>query len=68
MTDRIHALTVTLEENIREDDIQPLIAAIMQLRGVLSVSPHVADVALHTATMRVKNDLRERLYKVIEEL
>ena len=65
---KIHALTVVLESNVDDDDMQPLIDAIMHIRGVLSVSPQVVDSSLWTATMRVKNEVREKLYKVIEEL
>ncbi len=43
MTDRLNALIVILEHDIREDDAEPIINAIQQLRGVLQVEPHVAD-------------------------
>ena len=43
MTDRYSSLTVVLERDIRDDDAEPLIAAIRQLRGVLRVVPKVAD-------------------------
>jgi len=45
MTDRFHTLTVTLEREIRDDDAEALIKAIMQLRGVLDVQGEVADYA-----------------------
>ena len=38
MTDRYNALIVVLEGNVRDDDAEPLLAAIRQLCGVLSVS------------------------------
>lgn len=46
MTNRIFALSVALTDNIREDDVQVLVAAIKLLRGVLSVETHVADITL----------------------
>lgn len=45
MTDRYYALTVVLEEALREDDAENLITAIKQLRHVRSVSPIVADLS-----------------------
>ena len=44
MTDRYNALTVVMEKDMRDDDAEALIAAIRQLRGVLSVSGNVADL------------------------
>lgn len=37
MTDRIRHLVVTLDRDVREDDLEALIAAIVQLRGISSV-------------------------------
>lgn len=38
MSDRYFALTVVLEQDIRDDDAEPLIAAIRQMRGVADVA------------------------------
>ena len=65
MTDRYYALTVVLERDIREDDAESLIDAIKMIRGVLDVTPHVSDRALHTAERRVRRDIEERLYAVL---
>ena len=48
MTDRIHALTVTLDADVREDDVEPIVNAIRQIRHVLSVDQHVSDISQHT--------------------
>ena len=61
MTDRVHALTVVLDRDIRTDDIEPLISAIKHLRYVADVTPHIVDHddilararARHEATTRV---------------
>lgn len=65
MTDRIKGLVVTLDHDIREDDCQPLIDAIRQLRGVLSVSASVAHGGDHMARERVRHELREKLLEVL---
>lgn len=43
MTVRYHSLTVALETNMRDDAAELLIAAILQLRGVVGVEGNVAD-------------------------
>ena len=65
MTDRFHSLTVALEVNIRDDDCQPLIDAIKQMRGVVDVSGNVADSTSWMAEARVKSDLAKKLYAVL---
>lgn len=65
MTARLNALTVVLEQDIREDDAEELISAIRMLRGVLSVESHVADHASRVAQQRARFDLEQKLWKVI---
>lgn len=65
MTDRYNALTVVLEKDIRDDDAEALLAAIRQLRGVLSVSGNVADMDDHIAQERVRHDLGQKLWDVL---
>jgi len=67
MTDRYYALTVALEEDIRDDDARAIIQAIAMIRGVLSVKGDVADTALYVAKMRESNRLSEKLWKVLKE-
>ncbi len=67
MTDKANALVVTLERDIREDDVQPLVDAIKQMRGVASVDLNIADMNEHVANMRVRLDLREKLFRVLEQ-
>ncbi len=65
MTDRIAGLTVVLETDIREDDAQPLIDAIAQLRGVLRVDRRVSDTDLHVAETRVREEYRRKLFDLL---
>lgn len=65
MTDRFNALTVVLEDNIREDDAQALIAAISQLRGVLKVAGNVADMNSYVATERARHEIGQKILDVI---
>jgi hypothetical protein len=65
MTDRIHALTVVLEKDFRDDDCQHIIDAIKMIRHVVSVEAHVSDLDTHTAYVRARADLGERLFRVL---
>jgi len=68
MTDRVSALTVVLEQDMREDDAVALVGAIKQLRGVMDVSMHVSDLTLHTATTRARLRIAAALWKALEEV
>ena len=65
MTDRYHTLTVVLERDIRSDDCEPLIEAIKQLRGVLSVTGIVSDMTAHMAKERARRELGDKLWDVL---
>jgi hypothetical protein len=65
MTDRIHSLTIVLERDIRMDDAQATIAAIEQIKGVLSVTPNVASIEDHIAFQRVRRELTEKIMEVV---
>jgi hypothetical protein len=65
MTDRISAVTVVLEQDIRDDDVQPLLDAIQMLKGVLSVTAHVADVSQEIARVRAQSALESKLWAAL---
>ena len=57
MTARVHSLTLVLDGDIREDDLEPLMHALRQFRLVVGVEKNVADAAgyayQHRADMRI---------------
>ncbi len=65
MTDRIFALTVILEKDIRADDVEALTNAISMFRGVLEVTKHVASPEAYTARVRARQELGEKLWAVL---
>jgi hypothetical protein len=67
MSDRYNCLTVVLEKDLKDEDAEPLIEAIKQFRGVLSVTPNVSDFPAHMAEERARNELREKLWRVLNE-
>ncbi len=65
MTDKFHSLTVVLEKDIREDDAEPIINAIRMVKGVLTATPHIADVNFTVAQSRARRELRKALAQLI---
>jgi len=65
MTDRIGALTVVLNEDIRSDDVEWITKAIMMIRGVASVDMHVVGVPDHMARARVRDEIESELRKAV---
>ena len=67
MTDRVNALVVTLDRDIRIDDVQHLVDAIRMLRGVMSVDENITDISDHVAEMRAKTEMNNKLMDIIRE-
>lgn len=67
MTDRLVALTVILDGQIRDDDAGPLIDAIRQLRGVLDVQPVVGDINAAWALENARSELRRKIWDALEK-
>ena len=65
MTDRYHSLTVALDKDVRQDDCQPLMDAICQMRGVIDVRGNVSGPDMHMGYLRAKNELSKKLWKVL---
>lgn len=65
MTDRFNTLTVVLEKDMRDDEAEALVAAIHQLKGVISVSGNVTQPGLYVAQERAKFELRNQIISVL---
>jgi hypothetical protein len=68
MTAKFNSLTIVLESDVREDDAQTLINAILMLKGVLSVEGNVPSFADYVAESRVKTEVRNRLFEIITSI
>jgi hypothetical protein len=62
MTDRIKGFVVTLDKDIRIDDVQPIMDAIKMIKGVIDVSPSVADSDDHMNRERVAHEFRSKFW------
>lgn len=67
MTDRVKGLTISLDEDIRVDDIEPLMNAIRCLCHVVDVTPLIADSSDWLARSRVDTEWREKLFELMKE-
>jgi len=63
--DRVNALTVVLDKDYREDDIQAMVDAISLFKGVITVKYDVAGPETYIAIQRAKNELRSRILDII---
>lgn len=52
MTDRIRHLTITLDDDMRDDDIKSIVSAIEHIRGVADVLPNIvsAEVSFRSSS------------------
>lgn len=67
MTDRLNALIVVLEKDVREDDIEATRKAIEQIKGVVSVQNNISDINYVVANSRVRQELTEKLFSIIKD-
>lgn len=66
MTDRIKALTVSLRADMRDDDCEAIVNAIMMIKGVTNVTKHVEDWEHILAIDDAKRSLTEKLWEVLK--
>ncbi len=65
MTDRINALTVVLDRDYRDDDVEAIVAAIRMVRGVVSVEQRVVSANDYIIRMRLVYELRNKLVEAV---
>ena len=68
MTDRIKGLTVSLTQDIRDDDCQPIIDAIRMIKGIEDVALHVTEIDDWMARKHVKGELRDIIFEWFKAL
>jgi hypothetical protein len=68
VTDRHIGYIVALDQAIREDDAEPIRAALAMVKGVREVIPLEPDPHWAMAQAMARNDMIERLRAIIREL
>ena len=67
MSDRTVSLTVVLDNVYRVDDAEEIMRAISMMKGVIKVGANIADPDTYVAYQRVRLELREKLFKALED-
>ncbi len=65
MTDRIQTITIALDKDYREDDLQPLMDALKQFKGVIAVEGNVTDHNDWGNREMIRRELGEKLWEVL---
>jgi len=65
MSDRINTITVVLEKETRDDDCEAILTALRMTKGVLRVTPNVADAGEYMAVERARHELSQKLWEVL---
>jgi len=66
MSDHLKGFVVTFEINMRDDDAESIAQAIRMVRGVLSVSPVIANHEDDMTRRQVRHELTEKLFKILK--
>ena len=68
MTDRIRHLTITLDKDMRDDDIAAIVSAIKYVRGVADVQPNIVTAQDHLARQAVRAEVQQQLHEAVENV
>jgi len=66
MTDRVKGFVVTLEKDIRIDDVEVIKQAIEMIKGVCNVDCSIASIDDSINRARVRQELSAKLWKALE--
>lgn len=61
------AFTVILEMPLRDEEVEPILSAIRQIRGVADVVPQVADPQVYWAESRARHKLLLEILAMLEK-
>lgn len=64
MTDRVKGLYVVLDKDIRDDDIQVLINAILSFKNVIDIKTELSNFSDYIAFSRVKESVFKKIIDV----
>ena len=67
MTDRIKGLTIALDHDYRDDDVQAIVDAIMMIKGVQAVKKSVATSDDWINRVQIRADIHKRLFDALKD-
>lgn len=65
MSNRYHSLTIVLEEDMKDEDAEGLMDALLHLKGVVGVEPNISDPNTVTAVVRARYELGMKLLDIV---
>lgn len=68
MTESVKGFVVSLEKDIREDDVEYIVNAIKMIKGVQSVSLNVVNSDDYLNRTRIKYRLEDKLVKAVRDV
>lgn len=68
MSDRINRITVVLKEDINDQQAEAIENAILCIKGVIQAKRGIVDGSDFVYQIRFNNEMKKKLYKLIEEL
>ncbi len=68
MTTRLNGLVVAFENDIREDDAQSIIEAILMIKGVSSVTTNSVQPDDYILSSRIKTEIEKALYEAFQKI
>ena len=67
MTDRIAGYVVTLDKDMRDDDVESTTNAIRMVKGVIGVQPLISSPEILIAYQRAKNKIWSKILDLYKE-
>ena len=67
MSDRVKGFVITLENDVRLDDVELLMQTIRYMRGVANVEPSIVDSSDWINQQRIKSELKYKMYQFIKD-
>lgn len=67
MTDRIKGLTVALNGDYRDDDVDAIVNAIMMIKGVAAVKKSITNHEDWINRIQIRHDIQSRLFDALKE-
>jgi hypothetical protein len=68
MTNRIKGLTVALDRDYRDDDVEAIVNAILMVKGVKGVKKSIVEVGDYTARVRAVSDIQEKVLGAFKDI
>lgn len=68
MSDRINGFIVVLDKDYKDEDIEPTITAIEQIKGVIAVKPNIVTTDDYIAKERTKIEIANKIYELAQQI